>query len=313
MTRKDTENLIISILEKGPNTPENIWNEINKNKKIARPTFYRYWKKLQQGRIRRLTEDELKEYGLKYSKKRKYYVLTGYSIEEKKGILLEALKKVNAKNVNTLLDEIGTYLNFLNKQSEYMEFLDFYDKMKKILDQQSFENNLKKYNDYFIIVVNNLIPKYKNSREFKINPFEESYIKAVEVASQLFEDFLNLFNKGANRPEIIFPIFDMLYEMNKLTPSKLNPNYFLSNKKGQAPIESLITELEGREKIAENVIKEILIHYLKYDEKNLKDNLKFIKEKSNSHYKNYLETNSQRDKMFNNIYDEILKEFKYYG
>ncbi|MGC9123909.1 MAG: hypothetical protein ACP5IB_07595 [Thermoplasmata archaeon] len=314
MTREDTEKLIISILEKGPNTPENIWNEIKKYENLARPTFYRYWRKLKnQGIIRELTKNEMNEYSLRYSKKRKYYILTGYSIEEKKGILLEALNSVNIKNIDILLGEIENYLNFLNKPSEYMEFLEFYGKMKEILDLQSFENNLMKYDDYFIIVVNNLISKYKNSRESKINPFEESYMKAVEVASQLFEDFLNLFNKGANQPEIIFPIFDMLYEMNKLTPYKLTPNYFLTNKREQVPVESLLTELEKREKIAENVIKKILVHYLKYDEKNLKDNLKFIKEKSKFHYKKYLENNSPRDKMLSDIYDQILKEFKYYG
>ncbi|MGC8585894.1 MAG: hypothetical protein ACP5L4_07285, partial [Thermoplasmata archaeon] len=190
-SKKDIKNLIVSILEKGPSTPENILKEIKKYENLARPTFYRYWRKLKnQGIIRELTKNEMNEYSLRYSKKRKYYILMGYSIEEKKGILFETLKSVNINNVNTLLTEIGNYLNFLNKPSEYMEFLEFYGKMKEILDLQSFENNLMKYDDYFIIVVNNLISKYKNSRESKINPFEESYMKAVEVASQLFEDFL---------------------------------------------------------------------------------------------------------------------------
>ncbi|MGC9167183.1 MAG: hypothetical protein ACP5GR_06040, partial [Thermoplasmata archaeon] len=69
MTNSDTKILIISILEKGPNTPENIWNEIKKNGKLPRPTFYRYWSKLKnQGIIRELTKNEMNEYSLKYSK-----------------------------------------------------------------------------------------------------------------------------------------------------------------------------------------------------------------------------------------------------
>ncbi|MGB9762463.1 MAG: hypothetical protein ACPLW7_00370 [Minisyncoccia bacterium] len=302
MTKNDIERVIISILEKGPSTPENILKEIKKYENLSRPTFYRYWKKLKKDRIRELTKDEIKEYGLEYSKKNKYYVLIGYIIEDKKEILMETLKTVNIKNVTTLLDQIGNYLSFLNKSSEYMDFLEFYDKMKEILDQQSFDNILMKYDnilmkytDYFIIVVNNLIKKYKNYQNSKTNPFEDSYIKATGIASRLFEDYLDLFNKGANRPEIIFPLMDMLYKMGKLSS-----------------FEKLVEELEKRENIAMNVIQEILIRYLKYNEKKLKDNLNSIKEKSKFHYKKYLENNSPRDKMLSDIYDQILKEFKYY-
>jgi hypothetical protein len=158
------------------------------------------------------------------------------------------------------------------------------------------ETQLIKYTEYFINVSQRIIKSYKHNKENNKNPYEDLYEKIKRIGNSLFGDFLFLFKKGANRSEIIYPIMDLLDELESL-PEK----------------EEFLKLLIADEHIPSNVVKDLLIRYLNYDKddkKRLYNNLQFIKQQSDIAYEKSLTNNSFRDKELMQVYDDVVNYFK---
>ena len=296
MKKFDIENLIIMELEKGPKTPQQLWNIIEGKNVCSRTTFFRHLKKLKEkGKIKKLNKDEIKLMGLNYIWREPYYHLVSEILEEKKNIFLEFLKNkknINKKNIETIVNEFEKYIDNFYKTKELELFLGFYETLKNIYGSIP-EMQLDKYRNYFINISHRIIKLYKENEEKNKNLYEDLYEKIKSVGYSLFDDYLFLFKKEANRSEIVYPVMDLLNELDSLPEKK-----------------EFLKLLIRDEHIPSNVVKDLLIKYLNYDKKELKINLKFIKEQGGLAYKRYLKNNSQRDNELLKIYDDVIKYFE---
>jgi hypothetical protein len=294
--KNDIFNEIILQLETGPKTPTMLWNIIRSKKIGSRPTFFRALGKLKVYRkIRKLTIDEIKSRALHYTGKESYYILVDEALERRQVKYLQILKnstEINEKNVEGLLNELEKYINNLFKINEYEIVLGFYDTLKLIYKDIP-ETQLIKYTEYFINVSQRIIKLYRHSKENNKNPYEDLYKKIKSIGNSLFDDFLFLFKKGANQSKIIYPIMDLLNELDSL-PEK----------------EEFLKLLIADEHISSNVVKDLLIRYLNYDKKRLNDNIQFIKQQSDIAYDKSLINNSFRDKELMQVYDDVVNYFK---
>jgi hypothetical protein len=296
MKKFDIDNLIIMELEKGPKTPKQLWNIIEGKNICSRTTFFRHLKKLKEkGKIKKLNKDEIKLMGLNYIWREPYYHLISEILEEKKNVFLEFLKNktnINKKNIETIVNEFEKYIDNFYKTKELELFLGFYETMKNIYGSIP-EMQLDKYRNYFINISQRVIKLYKENEEKNKNLYEDLYEKIKSVGKSLFDDYLFLFKKEANQSEIVYPVMDLLNELDSL-PEK----------------EEFLKSLISDEHIPSNVVKDLLIKYLNYDKEELKINLKFIKEQGRLAYKRYLKNNSQRDNELLKIYDDVIKYFE---
>jgi DNA-binding Lrp family transcriptional regulator len=296
MKKDDIDNLIIMELEKGPKTPEQLRNIIEGKNICSRTTFFRHLKKLKEkGKIKKLNKDEIKLMGLNYIWREPYYHLVSEILEEKKNIFLEFLKNktnINKKNIETIVNEFEKYIDNFYKTKELELFLGFYETMKNIYGSIP-EMQLDKYRNYFINISQRVIKLYKENEEKNKNLYEDLYEKIKSVGKSLFNDYLFLFKKEANRSEIVYPVMDLLNELDSLPEKK-----------------EFLKLLIRDEHIPSNVVKDLLIKYLNYDKEELKINLKFIKEQGRLAYKRYLKNNSQRDNELLKIYDDVIKYFE---
>jgi|GEM_PF-6179605 len=83
------------------------------------------------------------------------------------------------------------------------------------------EMQLDKYRNYFINISQRVIKLYKENEEKNKNLYEDLYEKIKSVGKSLFNDYLFLFKKEANRSEIVYPVMDLLNELDSL-PEKRN-------------------------------------------------------------------------------------------
>jgi hypothetical protein len=294
--KNDIFDEIILQLETGPKTPTMLWNIIKSKKIGSRPTFFRDLGKLKEdGKIRKLAIDEIKSRALHYTGKESYYILVDEELERRKEKYLQILKnstEINEKNVEGILNELEKYINNLFKKNEYEIVLGFYDTLKRIYKDIP-ETQLIKYTEYFINVSQRIIKLYKANKEKDKNPYEDLYEKIKSIGKSLFDDYLFLFKKGANRSQIIYPVMDLLNELESL-PEK----------------EEFLKLLIADEHIPSNVVKDLLIRYLNYDKKRLNDNIQFIKQQSDIAYVKSLTNNSFRDKELMQVYDDVVNYFK---
>jgi len=294
--KNDIFDEIILQLETGPKTPTMLWNIIRSKKIGSRPTFFRDLRKLKkEGKIKKLNKDEIKSRALHYTGKESYYILVDEELERRMGKYLQILKnstKINEKNVEGLLNELEKYINNLFEKNEYEIVLGFYDTLKRIYKDIP-ETQLIKYTEYFINVSQRIIKLYRANKEKDKNPYEDLYEKIKSIGKSLFDDYLFLFKKGANQSQIIYPVMDLLDELESL-PEK----------------EEFLKLLIADEHIPSNVIKDLLIRYLNYDKKRLNDNIQFITQQSDIAYKKSLINNSFRDKELMQVYDDVVNYFK---
>jgi len=294
--KNDINREIVLQLETGPKNPTMLWDIIRSKNIGSRSTFLRDLKRLEvDGKIRKLTIDEIKSRALHYTGKESYYILVDEALERRRVKYLQILKnstEINEKNVEGLLNELEKYISNIFKKNEYEIVLGFYDTLKRIYKDIP-ETQSIKYTKYFINVSQRIIKSYKHNKESNKNPYEDLYEKIKRIGNSLFDDFLFLFKKGANRSEIIYPIMDLLNELDSL-PEK----------------EEFLKLLIADEHIPSNVVKDLLIRYLNYDKKRLSDNIQFIKQQSDIAYVKSLTNNSFRDKELMQVYDDVVNYFK---
>jgi len=294
--KNDINREIVLQLETGPKNPTMLWDIIRSKNIGSRSTFLRDLKRLEvDGKIRKLTIDEIKSRALHYTGKESYYILVDEALERRRVKYLQILKnstEINEKNVEGLLNELEKYISNIFKKNEYEIVLGFYDTLKRTYKDIP-ETQLIKYSEYFINVSQRIIKLYKHNKENNKNPYEDLYEKIKRIGNSLFDDFLFLFKKGANQSKIIYPIMDLLNELDSL-PEK----------------EEFLKLLIADEHISSNVVKDLLIRYLNYDKKRLSDNIQFIKQQSDIAYVKSLTNNSFRDKELMQVYDDVVNYFK---